>query len=292
MGCHVQICNGSVINPEDVARAVSGADQPLKGILQMSMVLRDANLFEMSLDQWNAAINPKIQGTWNIHNATVSAGLDLDFFVLFSSLSGVVGLPGQANYASANTFLDAFVQYRVNLGLAVYAIDISTVGDAGYIFEHQDLMQKLATSGFKPLNEQEVLDGLSLALLSKKPLRKFFDDPDTHIASDNLYILGLASTIPLKSAANRAIWKNDRRMAVYHNTSGDDSDSDSAVLNESLKSFIASAKADISILQCPSAGPILSAEIGKKMCNLLLKPEEDLDISVLIGSRYRLISGN
>lgn len=73
----------------------------------MSMVLRDENFESMTFDDWRTASAPKVQGTWNLHNATLKA--DLDFFLLFRSLSGSVGQPGQANYASANTFLDAFV---------------------------------------------------------------------------------------------------------------------------------------------------------------------------------------
>ncbi|KAJ9293803.1 hypothetical protein DTO271G3_7430 [Paecilomyces variotii] len=54
----------------------------------------------MSSDEWNAAIDPKIQGTWNLHDASLDQ--DLDFFLLFSSMGGILGIPGQANYASAN----------------------------------------------------------------------------------------------------------------------------------------------------------------------------------------------
>lgn len=168
MGCQVQLVQGSVANSEDVTRAVGKATHPLKGILQMSMVLRDENLSKMTHDQWNAATLPKVHGTWNLHNATVSEGLDLDFFVLFSSLSGIIGQPGQANYASGNTFLDAFVQYRTSLGLAASAIDIGAVADVGYISQNRELMQKMAATGFKTLREQEVLDALQVAMKRKK----------------------------------------------------------------------------------------------------------------------------
>lgn len=68
-------------------------------------------MFEgMNIEDWNPVTRPKVHGTWNLHNATLASGCNLDFLLLFSSLSGIVGQVGQANYASANTFLDAFVQ--------------------------------------------------------------------------------------------------------------------------------------------------------------------------------------
>jgi hypothetical protein len=123
MGCDVRLVKGSVANIDDVSRAVHQA-RNLKGIMQCSMVLQDQAFPRMSLFDWKTATAPKVEGTWNLHNATLSAGIDLDFCVLFSSMSGVTGQAGQANYAGANTFLDSFVQYRTHLGLAAASIDM------------------------------------------------------------------------------------------------------------------------------------------------------------------------
>ncbi|KAJ8130650.1 hypothetical protein O1611_g2979 [Lasiodiplodia mahajangana] len=143
MGCAVQLVSGDVTNAEDVARALDGTVAPLKGIVQMSMVLRDQMFDKMSLDDWNAVTRPKVQGTWNLHNITLSRQLDLDFFLLFSSLSGIMGQVGQSNYASANTFLDAFVEYRTGLGLPCTAIDLGAMEGVGYLSENQELLRKM-----------------------------------------------------------------------------------------------------------------------------------------------------
>lgn len=279
MGCEIQLIQGSVTNPEDVIKAVEGATLPLKGILQMSMILCDENFSQMTLDQWNAANLPKVHGTWNLHNVTVSAGLDLDFFVLFSSLSGIIGQPGQANYASGNTFLDAFVQYRVNLGLPASAIDIGAVADVGYISHNRELMQKMATMGFKLLKEQEVLDALVVAMTRRRTGNNECRHHRSRFATDsNNFVLGLGSTVPLNSPANRAAWRKDRRMAIYHNTA--DGILDTAAFSASLKSFIASAKADVSILKLADTTAFFASEIGKRLFVLLLKPEEDLNTSL------------
>lgn len=93
-GCHVVAVAGSVAEASDVARAVAAAKTPIVGVLQMSMELRDRRILDISYEDWQASTSPKVAGTWNIHNALLNA--DLDFFVLFGSISGAVGHPGQA----------------------------------------------------------------------------------------------------------------------------------------------------------------------------------------------------
>ncbi|MCJ1357758.1 MAG: hypothetical protein MMC33_007754 [Icmadophila ericetorum] len=281
MGCEVQLVRGSVTRHEDVVKVIKSATRPLKGILQMSMVLRDENFLKMTLEQWDAANLPKIKGTWNLHNVSTSEGLDLDFFVLFSSLSGIIGQPGQANYASANTFLDAFVQFRTTLGLPASAIDIGAVGDVGYISQNQGLAQKMTTTGFKVLNLQEVLDALVLAMTSKTMCKTECGSQGSQFVDRNNFILGLGSKIPFNSPANRAVWRKDRRMAIYHSTAG--GIIDTVVSSGSLKSYIASAKANTSILKTADATNFFAREIGKNLLRLLLKPEEDLNTSLSLA---------
>jgi NAD(P)-dependent dehydrogenase (short-subunit alcohol dehydrogenase family) len=77
MGCLVRLVRGDVTDAEDVAGAIDGTLAPLKGIIQMSMVLR-AQMFDgMGIEDWNAVTRPKVQGTWNLHNIASSRGLNL-----------------------------------------------------------------------------------------------------------------------------------------------------------------------------------------------------------------------
>ena len=277
MGCTVKLVQGDVTNPKDVERAIANATYPLKGVIQMSMVLRDQNFSKMTFDEWDAATRPKVRGTWNLHNACVAAATDLDFMVLFSSLSGIVGQPGQANYASGNTFLDAFAQYRNSLGLAASVVDIGAVEEIGFISEHQGLMSKMKTSGFKGVTEQELLDAMALAMLrhSRPPKVDDGNAAATGFAHANTFVLGLGSTVPVSSPANRAVWRRDRRMAAYHNVSaGVDVQS-----NDTLKTTLASCKADTALLKTAEVAKIFAVEIGKKLLDLLLKPQEDLNTS-------------
>lgn len=290
MGCEVRLVRGDVCELADVERAMAAATRPLRGVVQMSMVLRDQNLSAMAFAEWAAATAPKVKGTWNLHEATVRAGARLDFLVLFSSLSGIIGQPGQANYASANTFLDAFAQYRNGLGLPASVVDIGAVEEVGFIAENQGLMGKMKTSGFKGITEQELLDAMVVAMFARRGpgaaaqggeapsgtrdgARSRFVDPNT-------FVLGLGSSVPPTDPSNRAVWRKDRRMAAYHNVKSSGSGGAAGSSNETLKSFLAGARADPAVLKSPEAAQLLAREIGHKLFDLLLKPREELNTAL------------
>ncbi|KAI6770702.1 hypothetical protein HG531_009557 [Fusarium graminearum] len=260
LGCKVDFVQGSINDLDNVNAAVARADGRLKGVLQMSMVLADQSFGRMTIDEWNTAVDPKITGTWNLHNATMSVNADLDFFILFSSLSGVIGQPGQVNYAGANTFLDAFSKYRKGLGLPACSIDIGAVEEVGYLAENNSIMQKLKVTGFNgTVSEHEFLDALGAAMA------KTSDD----------FCLGFRPDVSLSDPSNRSLWKKDIRMAAFHNNGGTTGASTGAT-NDELKSFISKAKQDPSILKRAESAHLLAREIGKKVYGLLLKPVEDL----------------
>ena len=79
---------------------------PLAGVIHGAAVLDDASLAAMDMTRFMRVFAPKAQGAWNLHEAVHAAGIDLDFFVMLSSISSVLGLYGQVNYASANFFQD------------------------------------------------------------------------------------------------------------------------------------------------------------------------------------------
>ncbi|KAI1821733.1 KR domain-containing protein [Xylaria intraflava] len=145
LGCKVLLIAGSVTIKADVMRAVNNtvtAGKPIAGVMNLAIVLKDIELADMTFADWNKAIEPKIQGTWNLHEATSSS--QLEFFILFSSHESIVGQWGQANYAAANTFLDAFVQYRHRNGLIVASvIDVGVMADVGFVSRNQDVLDRL-----------------------------------------------------------------------------------------------------------------------------------------------------
>ena len=275
MGCSVQLVRGSVTNKEDVSRAVNGVPATLKGIIQMTMVLHDQSFPRMTFDDWESATQPKIQGTWNLHNST--QGMNLDFFCLFSSISGILGQPGQANYAGANTFLDAFVQYRASQGLPCTAIDIGAMEGAGYLAENKDLLKKMQGVGFSPVPEIELLQALEPALLPRAADQSIQVNKSGLIDRRN-FLLGIVPSIPLSSSNSSARLRKDIRLAVYHNTGNASSGSNTS--DKGFSSFLATAKQDPAIFKSPDTVVLVAKEIGKKLFGLLLKSDDDVDVSL------------
>ena len=93
---------------------------PLAGVIHSVGVLADAALGNQSWESFETVLWPKMLGAWHLHRAT--AQRDLDMFVLFSSVAGILGNPGQANHAAANAFLDQLAAHRRALGLPGQAI--------------------------------------------------------------------------------------------------------------------------------------------------------------------------
>ena len=116
---------------------------------------QDALFENMSFDQWNACIRPKVQGTWNLHT-TLPQGLD--FFIMLASFSGIIGNPGQANYAAGNTFQDALAHYRISIGEKATSIDLGVATDVGALVQEQELKDSLLANEYMtPVTETEIL---------------------------------------------------------------------------------------------------------------------------------------
>ncbi|KAL7940018.1 hypothetical protein V8C42DRAFT_356517 [Trichoderma barbatum] len=281
MGCEVHLVRGNVTEAADVARAVAESPRPLKGILQMTMVLHDQAWRNMTFDEWNGATAPKVKGTWNLHNETQS--LDLDFFILFSSLSGIVGQPGQANYASANTFLDAFVKFRTSKGLPCTSLNIGAVEGAGYLAEDDELLRKMKGTGWRAVQEAELLEVLGTVMrpAQLQALVKDEEAPTSSLVNPNCTLVGIAPVIPLSSPDSSAKLRKDVRMSVFHNIR---SKAKVGASSDGLRQILSTAKANPATLSAPESVVLLAQEIGKKLLGLVLRPvDEDIDVTMSLA---------
>jgi FkbH-like protein len=113
MGAVVDYFQADVSNGADVDHLIQTIKEQygkISGIFHCAGVLRDSFIAKKEKAEIDAVLAPKVQGTLLLDTATRDQ--DLDFFVLFSSLSGVLGNAGQSDYAYANHFLDSFSEWR------------------------------------------------------------------------------------------------------------------------------------------------------------------------------------
>ncbi len=102
---------------------------PLKGVLHTAAVLDDAPLPELDGERVEKVMSPKAGGAWVLHELTQK--MPLDFFVLFSSVSALIGNPRQGNYVAANAFLDALAEHRTAAGLTATSIHWGVLDQLG-----------------------------------------------------------------------------------------------------------------------------------------------------------------
>ena len=108
---------------------IQKAMPPLRGIVHAAGVLDDGVLVQQNWQRFRGVLAPKIDGAWNLH--VLTKDLKLDCFVLFSSVAGLLGSPGQGNYAAANAFLDSLAQQRRLAGLPALAVNWGPWENAG-----------------------------------------------------------------------------------------------------------------------------------------------------------------
>ncbi|KXX76491.1 Lovastatin diketide synthase LovF [Madurella mycetomatis] len=171
LGCEVTEARGDVSDADFVRGVFKSARPRIAGVIQGAMVLRDKPYEAMTVRDYHAAITAKVTGTWNLHNASQDLPAQkqlLDFFTMLSSISGVIGNKGQANYAAANTFLDAFASYRRSLGLAANTVDLGAIQDVGVIAETgSSLESRFDTRQWTPINETVLRSILSYSILQQ-----------------------------------------------------------------------------------------------------------------------------
>ncbi|MEL6710182.1 MAG: type I polyketide synthase [Pseudomonadota bacterium] len=160
-GTQVTSVQADMAQYDAVAAALAGIEAacPLRGVIHAAGVLADGVLQHLQPAQWQQVCAPKVWGAWHLHRLTQS--LQLDFFVLCASSSGVLGNAGQANYAAANVFLDGLAHYRQARGLPALSIDWDGWSGIGM---SAGLVQQLATQGHLSLSPEQGLTAFATLL--------------------------------------------------------------------------------------------------------------------------------
>jgi zearalenone synthase (highly reducing iterative type I polyketide synthase) len=270
-GVTVEFLGCDVADAESVSRVFASIAKntslpPIRGIIQSAAVLRDSIFENMTHLQWTEALKPKVQGTWNLHQASLSepcAKEGLEFFVMLASISGFVGNRGQANYAAGNSYQDALAKYRKSLGLAATSVDLGLMQDIGLIAER---------GGQSNLNDDTVvpLTAKDFDLIFKLAMNSEGHDVPAQIITG----LPTGGILQKQGIETTPFYYRDQRFARMQTMGVDDSltsqadaNNDSASIEEQLATAASREQANATVLKA------LRAQVAKA----LRCPAEDID---------------
>jgi NAD(P)-dependent dehydrogenase (short-subunit alcohol dehydrogenase family)/acyl carrier protein len=163
-GTQVTVARADVARRDDVERVVAEAGPSLRGVIHAAGVLDDGLVLQQTPAKLRAVMAPKLLGALHLHALTRS--LPLDLFVLYGSGAGLLGSPGQANYAAANVFLDALAHHRRARGLPALAIDWGAFSEVGLAAAQDNRAARLEARGMRSLTPDDGLRALARLIAS------------------------------------------------------------------------------------------------------------------------------
>lgn len=283
---HMETCD--VASEDQLAASLKKLEAklpPIKGAIQAAMVLKVSwivsehcrgkhikiaqdTLFEnMTLSDYEAAVRPKVQGSWNLHKLLPA---NLDFFVMLSSISGFGGNATQANYAAGGTFQDALARHRAKASQVAVSLDLGMIKGVGVLAgpEGKNTVTRLERIGLRALDEDEVLR------LMKTAIR-----PDRNGVDNSQIITGIPpawvrpendSNQAMQSTA--AFWIRDPRFSSLETASHDHSQRSDA--SASLTDMLSDAS-----VSNKDAAAALSVSLVSKLASMFVVAETDIDIA-------------
>jgi polyketide synthase 12/epothilone polyketide synthase D len=163
-GAEVRVMKADTASAADIRRVVAelAGGPPLKGVFHAAGLLDDALLVQQDFSRYEKVAAPKVSGTWNLHEAT--AHLQLDYFVLFSSIATTVGNQGSGNYAAANAFMDGLAHFRRQRGQKALSVNWGVIADVGMAADEDFYRRSLEANGLRALFSKHGLEVMEVLL--------------------------------------------------------------------------------------------------------------------------------
>lgn len=273
MGVSTQTIKCDITSKPAVVSAVAKVTKPIKGVIQAAMVVADAIFDSMTLSQFKSVTDPKIAGTINLHEATLSQ--PLDFFNMTSSIVTMIGTATQGSYCAGNAFQDAFARHRLSLGLPAQSFALGMILEVGFVSQLPEVQKSLMRNGVYGTGQLEFLKLLEASFVAQAPDPKWSaTDPlaSAHLLTglepiklDQLYRKGLAAEFT---------WHTDARFGRLLQALDDLSrKTDSAGSSEGAVTDMLAAASPAEFRQ------IVTRAVLNRLAKLLFTSSEEIDPS-------------
>ncbi|XXH00491.1 hypothetical protein Hte_006837 [Hypoxylon texense] len=293
-GASTKVFRADVTDEEAVRQivAVLHAQRPIRGVVHGAMVLKDGMFEQMSHQSFADCISPKAKGALNLHAELQSLNVDLDFFVLTSSISALLGNTGQANYSSANSALDALARQRHAAGLPATALVLPMVLDVGVVAENDAIETSLMRKGLYGIDEYEMLQGFEAAMMAPRRERgagfpTTMDSDARHTAGEDgsQIVMGmeareLARCMILASEGEQSVdayWYDDVRFCHVRATLEEIVAGKSDRRSTGESSFAATIK-EAMVEGVERAIEVIAKHIAKRVSSILMIPADDFEL--------------
>jgi acyl carrier protein len=289
----VQLKSCDVTVGEDVTTLIRqlACCRPVKGILHAAAIIQDRLFDTLPYSQWKHGLAAKVQGTMNLHNASVGLKLPLDFFIMTSSYEAVVAMPTQAAYCAANSFQDAFSRFRKAKGLPSCAIAFGLITEIGD-FGQRDITRKMVRRNhLYPTGELGFLKLLEAAFLDEPECTSTWSSFDPLAGSQittclEPSLLAMMAKKQDRNTAEAPRWCSDKKFSHLVRAMEDHLalENVTQVANETVPAIIAIVDDAIRAGDIQTGGKLIAEAIVKRVAALLMIPSESITASKSVAN--------
>lgn len=220
-GISVTVLQGDISKASDVDiifEVICKQGSPLKGIIHAAGVADNDFISKQSWERFSKVLAPKVEGTQNLTSAIMSNKINLDFYILFSSISGTLGSVSTSSYTAANYYLDQYAYYGRSLGLPLTSIAWGPWAEVGMAASEEDREMRL---GYQPIHPKTGLKALELAIQADCPALMVTPMNWPKYFRALQFISPIYSDIQTKSVNLAEIKKNELGFALNKAKAGD-----------------------------------------------------------------------